>query len=620
METMMRIRAVIPAVLLGLAVSGCARLPAPAAGPRLAAPDAGWVARTLKRMTIEEKVGQMIACRFTGEFRNDDSAVIRDLESLVVEAKVGGLILFGPARVYETAELANAFQKLAKVPLLMAADFETGAAFRITNATLFPPFMALGATGSEEQAYAMGRVTALEGRAMGIHMAYAPVVDVNINPDNPIINTRSIGADPALVSRIATAFIRGVQDHGMIATAKHFPGHGDTSQDSHSLMPTITADLERLEKVELFPFKAAVDAGVKAIMTAHLAVPALDPTPGLPATLSEPIMTGVLRQKLGFKGLIVTDALEMGGVTNTFSTEEASLRAVLAGVDQLLLPPEPAKVIAYLAAAVRDGRIPVSRIDASVRRILEAKAALGLHRNRFVKIDEIRRRVAPRAYLDEAAATLESSTTLVRNEGDLLPLAVAPEKLAVLSLSSDLGDYFAGQAFVTAMGKKFPGSVAFFADADTGQDRLDEAFAKASAMDVVVLALFSRVSDGKGSVDLEPRHVELIRQLAALPDGPKIVAVSFGSPYFLRHFPEIEAYVCLYKNTPETQSAAARVLAGELDVAGKLPVSIPGLYPIGHGLVLRKKPSFPLSGTPSRGGEGSAGSEVFGATISTAPE
>ena len=586
---MMKSKAAAAAVLLILGVSGCARVPAPSTSPRLAAPDGGWVARTLKRMTIEEKVGQMISCRFTADFRNADSATIRELESLVSKSGIGGLILFAPARVYETAELANAFQKLAKVPLLMASDFERGAANRVTNATLFPPLMALGATGSEDLAYAMGRITALEGRAMGIHMAYAPVVDVNINPDNPIINTRSIGADPALVSRLANAFIRGLQDNGMIATAKHFPGHGDTSQDSHSLMPTITADLERLEKVELFPFKSAVDAGVRAVMTAHLAVPALDPTPGLPATLSAPILTGVLRQKMGFKGLIVTDALEMGGVTNAFSTEDASLRAVLAGADMLLLPPAPARVIAYLAAAVRDGRIPPKRIDASVRRILEAKASLGLDRNRFVKIEALRHLVAPRAYLDQATKILESSVTLVKNEGDALPLAVAQEKLAVLSLSSDLGDYFAGQAFVAAIRARFPQAAAFFADGDTGQDRLDEAFAKASSADAVVLALFSRVSDGKGSVDLEPRHIDLIRKLAALPDGPKVVVVSFGSPYLLRHFPEVDAYVCLYKDTAETQSIAARALCVEMDITGKLPVSIPDLYPVGHGLELKKR-------------------------------
>ena len=576
-------------LLAALFLASCAPAPAPATSPRFAAPDGGWVTRTLRKLTVEEKIGQMIACRFTAEFRNADSAYLRELESLVAEAKIGGLILFAPARVTDAAMLANRFQKLAKVPLLMAADFEAGAANRVTGATLFPPLMSLGAAGSEDLAYAMGKITALEGRAMGIHMTYAPVVDVNINPDNPIINTRSIGADPALVSRLANAFIRGVQANGMIATAKHFPGHGDTSVDSHTLMPTIEAGLERLQKVELFPFQSAIDAGVKAVMSAHLAVPALDPTPGVPATLSAPIMTGLLREKMGFKGLIVTDALEMAGVTNAYSTEEASLRAILAGVDQLLLPPEPVKVIAYLAAAVRDGRIPVSRIDASVRRILEAKASLGLQRNRFVRIEDLRRLVAPKAYLDAAAKAFESAATLVRNDGPVLPLAAAPEKLVVLSLSSDLGDYYAGQAFVAAMRKRFPDAPAFYADGDTGSDLLDEAVARASAADTVVLALFSRLSDRKGSVDLEPRHIDLIRKLAALEGGPAVVAVSFGSPYFLRHIPEVDAYLCLYKNTPETQAIAARALTGEITVAGRLPVSIPGLYPIGHGLTLERK-------------------------------
>ncbi len=564
-------------------------MPAPAVSPRLAPPDAGWVARTLKKMTVEEKIGQLVACRFTSEFRNADDAALRELESLVAGSGIGGLILFAPAGVHETAVLANAFQKLAKVPLLMASDFEHGAAMRVTGATRFPPLMSLGAARSEDLAYAMGRITAIEGRAMGIHMTYAPVVDVNIDPDNPIINTRSVGADPALVSRSANAFIRGVQENSMIATAKHFPGHGDTSQDSHSLMPTIEADLERLERVELFPFRAAVEAGVRAVMTAHLAVPALDPTPGVPATLSAPIMTGLLRGKMGFRGLIVTDALEMAGVTGAYSTEEAALKSLLAGVDQLLLPPEPAKVIAYLAAAVRDGRLPVARVDEAARRVLEVKASLGLHRERFVRVEALRRVVASRAHLDEAARAYESSTTLVRNEGGVLPLAVAPDKLAVLALSSDLGDYYAGQAFVTAMRRRFPGAAAFYADGDTGSESLEEAFARASAADTAVVALFSRLSDRKGSVDLDPRHAELVRRLAALEGGPAVVVVSFGSPYFLRHFPEADAYVCLYRPTAEAQTVAARALAGELDVSGRLPVSIPGLYPVGHGLDLARR-------------------------------
>jgi beta-N-acetylhexosaminidase len=276
-------------------------------------------------------------------------------------------------------------------------------------------------------------------------------------------------------------------------------------------------------------------------------------------------------------------------VTNAFSTEEASLLAVLAGVDQLLLPPEPAKVIAYLAGAVRDGRISLRRIDESVRRILEAKAALGLDRNRFVRIDQLDRKIASRPFLEQAYKTFESSATLVKNERGALPLASAGGKVAVFSLSSDLGDYFAGRAFVTAMRKRFPDAAAFYADGDTGQESLDGAFAEASGADTVVFALFSKVSAGKGSVDLEPKHVDLIKKFAALENGPAVVVVSFGSPYFLRKFPEVDVYLCLYRNTPETQDIAARALIGEMDLGGKLPVSIPDLYPVGHGIVLKKR-------------------------------
>jgi beta-N-acetylhexosaminidase len=567
--------------------SSCARMPAPSAAPKLIPPDAGWVGRTLKKMTVEEKIGQMIAVRFTGTFRNGDSEYLKNLESLVTKHKIGGLILFG-GEVYETAELANSFQRLAKIPLLLASDFERGAGNQITNATLFPPLMSLGAAGSEEMAYEMGRITALEGRAMGIHMTYAPVVDVNINPANPIINTRSVGEDPAMVGRMARAFIRGCQGNGMIATAKHFPGHGDTDQDSHLLLPTISAGLDRLEKVELAPFKEAVDAGVRAVMTSHLFVPALEPTPNLPATLSPAILTDLLRKKLGFKGLIVTDAMEMAGVTNAYSPEEAALRAILAGVDMVLLPPEPARVAEFLAAAALEGKIPAGRIDESVRRILEAKAGLGLNRERFVRIDELRRRIAPRAFLDQAYKTFEAAVTLVRNEGNAIPLAGPERKIAVLSLSSDQGDYFAGRAFAAEMKKRNPGIQSFFADGDTGQEELDSDAALCAGADVVVVALFSRLTSSKGSVDLEPKHAALVEKLAAMDPGPAVVAVSFGSPYFLQHFPEVDGYVCVYRNAPETQSIAAAALFGEIDIGGRLPVSLPGLYPIGHGIQLKK--------------------------------
>ncbi len=564
--------------------AGCARAPLLRTNLAVTPSDERWVEKTLRSLTLEEKVGQLIACRFAGNFRNLDSPEIQTLRELIVRHKVGGVILFG-GEVYETAYLTNLFQSWTELPLLIASDFERGVGNQVTNATLFPPLMALGAAGSEELAYEMGRATAVEGRAMGVHMTYAPVVDVNINPLNPIINTRSVGEDPALVGRIARAFIRGCQENGMVATAKHYPGHGDTDQDSHTVLPTISASRERLESVELFAFRQAVEAGVQAIMSSHLFVPALDPTPGLPATLSPAIMTDLLRREIGFRGLLVTDAMEMAGVTGGFGPEESVARAILAGIDMVLLPPEPARVAAHLVREARAGRLPLGRIDEAVRRILTVKARLGLPRRRLVDVGALATSIAPRARLEQARKTFEAAVTLVRNEGDVLPLRPG-RRLAVLSLSSDPGDYFAGRAFVQEMVKRHPGSATFYADGDTGQGALNEAAAKASQAEVVVVGLFSRLSAGKGSVDLEPKHVAAIKKFAAA--GPPVVVVSFGSPYFLRHFPSVDAYLCLYRNTPETQPIAARALCGELDVGGKLPVSLAGLYPVGHGLRLSK--------------------------------
>ena len=548
----------------------------------------GWVNRTLSRMTIEEKVGQMIAWRYNGHFFNFDSEYVKDLVNLIKRRKIGGVIAFA-GEVYETAHLTNYLQQQAQVPLLVAADFEWGAAMRISGTTLFPPLMALGAAGSEELAYEMGRITAVEGRAMGIHMTYAPVVDVNINPDNPIISARSIGESPESVGRLAAAFVKGCQENGMIATAKHFPGHGDTAMDSHDHMPAIEADLDRLERVELYPFARAIESGVEAVMTAHLYVPALDATPGLPATLSPLIVTGLLRNKMGFKGLIVTDSMGMGGVTRGFSPREAALLAVKAGVDMVLLPPDPEGVIDALVEAVRSGEIPQARIEASVGRILTVKAKLGLPKKRLVDIRELPRKVASRDNLQKAGRAFEKCVTLVKNEEEILPLTAGAlgKRTAILSLSSDADDHFAGRPFIRAVQKRWPGAAAHYCDAFSGREFLREARARALEADVVILALFSSLRTSKGSVDLLAEHIDLVRELAWA--NKKTIAVSFGSPYFLRHFPEVGAYLCLYRNTLPAQETAARALFGEIDIAGRLPVSIPGLYPVGHGLTLKKK-------------------------------
>ncbi|MFQ5721066.1 MAG: glycoside hydrolase family 3 N-terminal domain-containing protein [Candidatus Aminicenantales bacterium] len=545
-----------------------------------------WVSQTLNRLTLEEKIGQMIVCSYSGRFLNRESQKLQRLKSLVVNSKIGGLILFG-GNVYETALLTNSLQKLAKVPLLIASDLERGLGNQIEGATQFPPLMALGAIDSKEQAYLMGKVTAIEARACGIHLTYAPVVDVNINPLNPIINTRSFGEKPELVSHLANAFIRGCQENGLLATAKHFPGHGDTDLDSHSLLPTVKADLNRLEKVELFPFHQAIKAGVSAIMTAHLQLPALDSTPNLPATLSPRIITGILRGKLGFKGLIVTDAMGMGGITTLYSPPEAALKAILAGVDMILLPPQPEKVIESLIQAARRGDIPITRINSSVKRVLEAKAKVGLHRQKLVDINILDKKIGAPLHLQLAQRMFENAVTLVKNEHQLLPISPLKQKVAVFSLSSDPGGYFAGRTFALEVEKRSPEVLSFFADAYTGKKFLNEDIAQAQQADVIIFALFSSLRAGKGSVDLCPRHADLIRQ-AASGEIPAVV-ISFGSPYFLLHFPEVDGYLCAYRSSPEAQVAAAKAIFGEIDIKGKLPVSIPGLYPIGHGMILPKK-------------------------------
>ena len=575
----------VAAILLALSMS-CARTAGPVTTPSLSASDPGWVARTMKKMTLEEKIGQLVTPRFSQAFLSADGDALKEYEGLVRDRGIGGIIL-SAGEPYETAILLNRLQRLAKVPLLISADLESGTGSKIGGATLFPPLMSLGAAGSEELAYAMGRVTALEARAVGIHQDYAPVVDVNVNPDNPIINTRSVGEDPEYVSRMAVAFVKGAQENGLIATAKHFPGHGDTAVDSHRQLPTITADRARLDKVELLPFKRVIDAGIQSIMTAHLAVPALDPTADLPATLSPAITAGLLRKDMGFKGLIVTDALDMGGVTNAFTPEDSSLRALMAGADVILMPPTPIKVMAYLAEAVRSGRVPMARVDESVRRILEAKARLGLNKYRTVDVDALPFKLGTKANLAQAMKVFEGAATLVKNESGLLPLDAVGKRIAVFALSSDLGDYHAGQAFVNAMMKKNPGCEAYFADGDTGRESLGEAEAKAAGADAVVFALFSTLRSWKGTVDLDPKHIELVKRVAA--GGTPVIVVSFGSPYFLRHFPDVDAYLCMYRNTPQTQEIAARALFGELALKGKLPVSMPGLYPAGHGLTLDKR-------------------------------
>src|SRR5947209_12937160 len=383
----------------------------PKSAPKKLSPAAKeWVETTLRKMTVDEKIGQLLFTTYHGSLTATDTAAYQQIMHDVTDLHVGGFINIThgsplgvvKSQAYPTELLSNQLQAKSKLPLLVGADFERGTAMRLDEGTSFPTAMAVAAGGNPKDAYVMGKITALEARAVGVHWIYAPDADVNNNPGNPIINTRSFGEDPARVAEFVTQFVRGVEENGGLATAKHFPGHGDTAADSHIDLPVIHADRARLDKLELVPFHAAIDAGVSSIMTGHLAVPALEPDTNTPATLSSKILTDLLRKELRFQGLVVTDALDMGGITVRYAPGEAAVRAFLAGADALFMPAVPDAAFEALQAAVKSKRISRERLDASVRRILQAKARLGLNTSRLVDVNAIDQKLGSTAWQKEA--------------------------------------------------------------------------------------------------------------------------------------------------------------------------------------------------------------------------
>src|SRR5208337_4482584 len=432
-----------PAASKSVAKKGAAQ---DAAAGNLSAEDAKWVESTLKQMSVEEKVGQLLFTTYHGSFTPTDAAAYAQMMHDVDDLHVGGFINvtqgsplgFLKSQAYPSAVLANQLQAKAKLPLLIGADFERGTAMRLDEGTSFPTAMALASAGNPKDAYTMGKITALEARAVGIQWIYAPDADVNNNPGNPIFNTRSFGENPARVSEFVSEFIRGVQENGGLATAKHFPGHGDTARDSHIDLPMIKAARDRLEHLELVPFRAAIAAGAGSIRTGRLAGAALGPDANTPATLSSRILTDVLRKQLGFEGLVVTDALDMGGITVRYAPGDAAVRAFLAGADALLMPPVPDAAYDALLAAAHSGQITQERLDASVRRILLAKAKLGLNNNRLVDLDALNAKFGSAAYQAEAQEISDRGITLLRDTSRRLPLdGTKPMRALLVSLYAD---------------------------------------------------------------------------------------------------------------------------------------------------------------------------------------
>jgi beta-N-acetylhexosaminidase len=559
---------------------------------------AAWVERTLREMTVREKAGQLIMPWVLGDFAPEGSASHDRVLEYIEEEGIGGVIM-SVGSPTEVAAKLNDFQVHSKYPLLVGADLETGAGFRMRGAvqmpgtielggaTDFPSLMAMGAAGDTELAYTMGRVTAVEARAVGIHVPFAPVLDVNNNPDNPVINVRSFGEDPVQVARLGAAFVRGVQENGGIATGKHFPGHGDTDVDSHMALPLITHDRARMDSVELLPFQAAIDAGMGAVMTAHISVPSLNNGLRDPSTLSAAILTDLLREDMHFDGLLFTDAMDMSAIARQHSAEEAAVRAVEAGADVILMPPSPKRAVDGIVAAVESGRITESRLDDSVRRLLETKAGMGLHEERTVPIEGVFKRVGIPEHLEAAGRVAEASITVLKNGGNLLPLR-GTRTARVMSVSYRReSDVLAGRYFNRRLRSTYPRLTNASITRDSNVGVYEGLMRQAHQQALVIVSTYVTAVSYQGSMALPEELVGFIEDLdeAGIPH----VVVSFGNPYLVTSFPDVRAYMLAWSGSEASQSAAARAIFGEFDVTGRIPTRIPPLFEIGDGLTIPSK-------------------------------
>jgi beta-N-acetylhexosaminidase len=618
--------ALVPACLL---LGGCASMapappaPAPAPGPavdslalaaeslgaaeaapprhRVALPPPARNPVRLSALSLREKAAQLVMPWIAGDYWATDAAAMDSARRLASVDGVGGFIVSTAASPYDVAEKLNALQRAARIPLLIASDLEAGLASRVRGGTAFPGNMALGATDRELDAYEVGRVAAIEGRAIGIHLDFAPVVDVNNNPLNPIINVRSFGEAPARVAALGTAFIRGLREHGMLSTAKHFPGHGDTETDSHIALPVLAGGLARLDSVELVPFRAAVAAGTDAVMAGHLAVPGLAGPNPLPASLSPVVLDTLLRDSLGFRGLVVTDALNMGAIVSRYGAARAAVMAFEAGADLLLMPVNVEETIDSLLAAVARGEVSAARLDSSVARVLAAKTRLGLFAQRLVDVDRVAAEVGTASHAALAQDISQRSLVLVKDSLGLAPLPPSRRHRVLVIAYGDENSGAVGATFVAAVRSAMDTLRTFRLWPASGPASLDSARAAAAGADAVVFLAASRPTAWHpDAVDIPTPVAELVNGLAA--GGTPVIAVSLGSPYVLSQIPAVATYVTAWSDTDPIEFALARALLGLAPITGRLPVSLPPAYPAGTGLQ-RSGPeeAAPTAPSPSPG-------------------
>ncbi|HZW80412.1 MAG TPA: glycoside hydrolase family 3 N-terminal domain-containing protein [Candidatus Deferrimicrobiaceae bacterium] len=572
-----------------------------------------WAEKTLHKLTLEEKVGQvfMIWCR--ASFLNVENPEYLQLQEAMQKYHVGSFAMTvhvdGPfllrSEPYEAAELLNRLQKDSKLPLLFAADFERGVPMRLMGATVFPHAMAFGGDGKLDDAENFGRITAEESRAIGIHWNFFPDADVNSNPANPIINTRSFGGDPKQVGDLVAAYIKGAHEGGMLTTAKHFPGHGDTATDSHLGVASVNVDRAHLDSIELPPFRQAIAAGVDSVMVAHVTVPALDPDPNHVATISPTIVSDLLQKQLAFKGIVVTDALDMAGLTHLFADNigRAAVEAFKAGNDLLLIPADfPASYNAMIQA-VQSGEISQERLDRSVLKILKAKASLGLQNARVVDTKALADVVGKPQNLAFGQQVGDDAVTLVRDNGKVLPLKSSVKNQGtaktalpyttqeethnqvVAVLFSDDVRTDSGRAFAREFRVRIPDARVIYVDPRIATGMSDEVLKAVDAAQTVVAAVYVVPTAGKigNSVAMTDASGALLQQLLDHA-AEKTAVVAMGNPYLAADFPKIENYMCTFSNASVSEIAAVKALFGEIMIHGHLPVSIPNVAARGAGL------------------------------------
>ena len=550
-----------------------------------------WTDSVLASLSLRERAAQIVWPSVYGDFVSGDSPQWRRLTDYIQKEKVGGFTI-SVGSPTEVAAKLNALQSMSQVPLLFGADLEAGAGFRarggyfvpnaidLGGAIVFPPEMAVGATRDTTLAYEQGKLTAIEGRALGIHIAYAPVLDVNNNPDNPVINTRSYGEDPELDARLGVAFIHGVQDHGMIATGKHFPGHGDTGVNSHLALPVVTVSRSRLDTVELVPFRAAVNGGVGAIMSFHGAMPALDSS-NVPGTLSPKVLTALLRGEMGFKGIIISDAMDMRGVLDQYGSDEAVKRAIAAGIDVLIQPLDVSKTIDAVVAGIREGRYTEARLDSSVRRVVDTKRRLGLAQRKLVDLNALRFLVGDSSNLQIARKVAEKSITLVRDSLRQVPIAAGTAKVLSIALArrADLG---AGNAFNAELRAAQPNLRTEFMATEDAPLNFPRLIAAADSADVTIVGSYVGQNWDAVTASAPQAFANFVQTL--VQRGRKPIVIAFGNPYLLQQLPSVGAYLVAWGGFPVSQTAAARALLGSSAISGHLPISIPPYAVRGTGI------------------------------------